>query len=437
MTEEGIEVTQEYQQALDHLKAGQSILLSGKAGTGKSTFIQWLDSRLRGCVVVAPTGIAASHVRGVTIHSHFGIDPSLLDPSHYELSREKLYLLKYMKFLVIDEISMVTANIIDIIDKALREARGQERPFGGVPVALVGDLLQLPPVVRREDEEFFRLRYGSASGYFYHASALHGRQPQPFLLRRPYRQAQQEFLELLDNVRLGREVEETIARINQSCRSEDCKQSSQSAQSDAEDRIRLTSINASADRRNQTMLRSLPGTSQHYEADVHGTTPFASARRPPAPHRLELKTGARVVFVKNDAGKNWVNGDLGEVTELAEDHVEVRVERTGEFHEVHQVEWTSYQYVQRERQIVREEIGNYCQLPLALGWAITIHKSQGMTLERMSLDLGRGAFAPGQLYVALSRARTLEAISLVHPLKVSDVRVDLETLAYAREQGLV
>lgn len=425
----GIEVLPEYEFILKAVQAGcPAIFVTGKAGTGKSTLIHWLRSRLDSCAVVAPTAVAAAAIQGDTIHSFFGLPPRLIDPAeNHPVSTKSRLVLENVKCLIIDEVSMVLPNIVDIMSNILRSARGNKQPFGGVPVIFVGDLLQLPPVVSSPEEiVYFSHRYRTR--YFFSADIFREQAIVPLVLTKVRRQADELFIDALNRIRLNDDCRDAVALFNRTC--------FRDRPVDSPVGIYLVPTNQNARSINMRELDKLPGDPQLYEANIGGNV-AANKWKLPVPDRLELKLGAKVIFLKNHK-PNWINGDLGTVVGLEDDHIRVRKDATDNVLVVGRETWQKYKYVYdyQTRRVEAEVVGTFEQFPLSLGWAITIHKSQGLTLDSLTLNLGGGAFAEGQTYVALSRARTLEGITLAKPIAMRDVRTDPVVLAFYRDLGI-
>ena len=400
---------------------GRSIFLTGKAGTGKTTFLKMVveQSRKRP-IVVAPTGVAAINAGGVTIHSFFQLPFSPYVPgakveSKFDFSREKRKIIASIDLLIIDEISMVRADLLDAIDAVLRRFRDHMQPFGGVQLLMIGDLAQLTPVVTPEDERMLKPYYDTP--YFFGSKALQQIDYVTIQLEHVYRQQDASFINLLNEVRTGHPSAKSMAQLN-----------SRVGQSNASLAIRLTTHNNLANYYNESELQKLPSRSYSYHAEIKGTFPDYSY---PTAESLELKVGAQVMFVKNDpSGEHrYYNGRIGRVMEAGEKHLTVYCEGDANAIEVEPLEWENTRYTLNEktREIESEVQGTFKQLPLRLAWAITIHKSQGLTFDHAIIDANQ-SFAPGQVYVALSRCRTLEGLILATPLEaravISDERVD-------------
>lgn len=414
-----LELSSDFKNALDLIEnEGKHLFITGRAGTGKSTLLQlFRNTTKKKTVVLAPTGIAALNVKGQTIHSFFGFPPKPLEP-HEIKKRRKRSLYKKMELLIIDEISMVRADLLDNIDRFLRINREIPLPFGGVQVVFFGDLFQLPPVVASEVEAMkFQFQYESP--YFFSSFVISEGFPIEMLeLRKVYRQDSRHFLRLLEAVRLNRidfeDLEEFNERYLPNFQAEDFY-------------ITLSARNATANRINNKELGQLETEEKVYLATVSG---IFKETLYPTEAALKLKVDAQVMFIKNDPEKKFVNGTIGKVKSLHPDLIKVEVEENSGLRrliEVERMEWEIVKYREDEkdaRKIKTETLGTFRQFPLKLAWAITIHKSQGKTFDKVIIDLGRGAFEHGQTYVALSRCRTLEGIVLKQRLQGKDIMTD-------------
>ena len=424
-----IVLSDDFQYALDLLEnESTNLFITGRAGTGKSTLLQlFRNTTKKKVVVLAPTGVAALNVRGQTIHSFFGFPPRLIQPKDIKKRRFRR-LFQNMEVLIIDEISMVRADVLDAIDQSLQLNRDRFEPFGGVQVVFFGDLFQLPPVVATEPEKhLFRTVYESP--YFFSAHVFRfGFQVDMLELRQVYRQSDSYFLRLLDAVRRNRIDQDDLESLNQrhvpSFKAADFY-------------ITLSARNNTVNRINQRELDQLQAYSHTYQAKITGQ--FNSYVFP-TDANLTLKEGAQVLFIKNDPDKRFVNGSIGKVISLEEKSVKVALEKadgTPDLIEVTPIEWEIIKYKPDEKdptKIETEVIGTFQQLPLKLAWAITIHKSQGKTFDKVIIDLGAGAFEHGQAYVALSRCRTLEGIVLKKPLRFRDILVDERIVEFYEQQ---
>ncbi len=425
---EGIEVLPEYEFILQALKSGcPSIFVTGKAGTGKSTLIQWLCQQLQGCAVVAPTAIAAINVHGDTIHSFFGLPPAHIDPDgNFTIKDRTRPILENVKYLIVDEVSMVLPNVVDAMSTILKKVRRNNIPFGGVPTIFIGDLLQLPPVVDSQElAVFYSHRYKTP--YFFSADIFQDQQVIPVHLTKVRRQSDSEFIEALNRIRLNDKAEAAVELLNRRC---------YSANTDVSKGVYLVPTNAAAKSINTRELDKLSGDLRVYEAAVAGQVPVNQWKLP-VPDRLELKIGAKVIFLKNNKPQ-WINGDTGVVVGLEEDHIRVRKDKSDNVVMVTKEAWHKFKYTynHQDKKIDREQVGTFQQLPVALGWAITIHKSQGLTLDHLTLDLGAGTFAAGQLYVGLSRAKSIDGITLAKPIAMRNVKVDTAVLEFYRLLGV-
>ncbi|MHB1702251.1 MAG: ATP-dependent DNA helicase [Acidobacteriaceae bacterium] len=389
------------------------LLIHGGAGTGKTTLVQKIKSSELRVIVLAPTGVAALSAGGQTIHSFFSLPPGIINAQDIRWTNRIRTVLNHLDLIIVDEISMVRADLVDAISRALKVNMQNDRPFGGIPVLLVGDFLQLPPIASAEETEILSQR-GYQSHYAFGARNICGQPIKVIELNTVYRQQDPLFIELLQQVRCGRNLEAVVQTLNERC----CRPHRASVKP-----ILLTPRNEDAESYNRAGLGALPGESALYQGSTDGD--FGSDRLP-APEFLYLKLNARVMMTKNYPGKKWVNGTLGTCTRLSEDRIWVKFDGSATEQQVDKTVWESvkYRYDPLIDRASPRVVGTYTQLPVRPAWAITIHKSQGLTLEDVRLDLGLGAFSPGQTYVAISRATSLEGLSFARPLTVSDVIVD-------------
>ena len=388
------------------------ILVTGEAGTGKSTLVNYIrfHGGIDNTAILAPTGVAALNVGGQTLHSFFRFPFKIIDANTLADQR-KNRLWKKVKLIIIDEISMVRADMLDGMDIILRKAQDSSQPFGGCKVLLVGDFFQLPPVIQNQEKSILS-QMGYAGPFAYHANVLENYTPVHFELSKVYRQRDARFVEILSDLRVARNVEEAVTKLNDIC---------VKPHRDGHTPVLLTSTNAIAERYNKQGLQALTHPALQYDCVTEGRF---NANRAPAPMQIALKKGARVMAVKNDPLKRWVNGSLGTITELNNKDVYVKFDGDVASRKIEPAIWESitYKWNEVEQKMEEDTTATFKQIPLILAWAVTIHKAQGLTLNDVRIDLGRGAFAPGQAYVALSRARTLDGLSLTAPLRVSDIR---------------
>jgi len=419
-----LQLNDDFRHALDVLeKTDTHLFITGKAGTGKSTLLQlFRNTSHKKVAVLAPTGVAALNVQGQTIHSFFGFPPRIVTPgeaSRKVTRKDLLRIYKNLDVLIIDEISMVRADLLDGMDKFLRVNRENYRPFGGVQVVFFGDLFQLPPVVTRDPVEaaYFTDYYDSP--YFFSGKVFQDPdfQLETLELRKVYRQESRHFLRLLEAVRLNEVDYDDL---------EDLNERHEPGFVATDGYITLCARNATADKINQRELSLLDAPEHEFIAEVKGQ--FDPGLYP-ADFGLRLRKGAQVMFVRNDIEeRKFVNGTIGKVILLNKDTIVVETEASDgkkQRIEVSKIEWEIIRYKGGATGgLETEVVGSFSQYPLRLAWAITIHKSQGKTFDRVLIDLGGGAFEHGQLYVALSRCRTLEGVVLRQPIRHQDVITD-------------
>lgn len=420
-----LELSQDFNNVLNLLeKEKRNLFVTGRAGTGKSTLLQlFRKTTTKKHVVLAPTGVAALNVKGQTIHSFFNFPPRLFDPSQIKMGKNKK-LIKELEVIIIDEISMVRADLMDAIDYILRIIRNNNKPFGGAQMVVFGDLFQLPPVVNQETNEWLKMRnYVSAYFFSAHVFSIFPDFFEMFELHKIYRQDNKLFIGLLESVRLNKIELDDLEALNE--RYDPSFHSN-------ENYITLCARNFTADKINQTQLNLLESESKPYLAKVTGN--FQPSQFPTDPI-LNLKIGAQVMILRNDPEGKYVNGSIGIIQSLSENEVELRLDQDGNKSKVTlgPLSWEILQYkldAKNPNKISTETIGTFTQIPIKLAWGVTIHKAQGKTFDKIIIDLAGGAFEHGQTYVALSRCRTLDGIVLRHPLKPTDLKTDPVILDY-------
>ena len=418
--------TQNKQQVLAYeliANTNSSFFLTGRAGTGKTTFLRNVQKMVdKQFITLAPTGVAAILAGGDTIHSFFGLPMDVCTPGTMgKMSEARILTLIHTDAIIIDEVSMVRCDIIDAIDYTMRKTLRSSLPFGGKQVIFVGDMFQLPPVLKRGAEgELMNDLYHTEDCYFYKADVIKRMRLVKIEFQKVYRQEDQDFLRILENVRLNKTTPENLMHLNERV----CQPSKEDGMV-----ITISSLNKTADSINQKRLAEIEAEEYIYEGTVTGKF---EEKRFPVDLTMKLKVGAQVMFTRNDQQKRWVNGTIGIVTKLSKDEIQVTTDG-GATYVVPNCSWESYsfEYDKEERKTKKELVGTFTQYPLRLAWAITVHKSQGMTFDRLYLDLSRGMFAAGQLYVALSRVRSLDGLFLSRPIIPQYAHTSREVLAYA------
>ncbi|WP_337043789.1 ATP-dependent DNA helicase [Emticicia sp. 17c] len=437
-------VTDEFKDILHLLNnTSESIFISGKAGTGKSTLLQYFTARTtKKYVILAPTGVAAMNVKGQTVHSFFRLPPRLIQPHTLKPEYAKNALYENLDMVIIDEVSMISANLMDAIDQSLRINRNRpDEPFGGLQMVFIGDLFQLPPVVKTDLQEYFKATYGGnyffdspvfKTDFFYHRKEL----------THVFRQKDERFKQVLNRIRENNASFKDFVLLNSRHRNN---------VGDNNSSVFLTTTNRNVKKINKENLANLPTKEFSYEAALTGkiNEEFEQLKnrlaekkiseqefedeiemRFPTNVFLKLKVGAQVMMIKNDSLKRWVNGTVGHISKLTE--TAIWVEIGANVYQLERESWEeiSYRYDARSKEIRENILGTFTQFPVKLAWAMTIHKSQGKTFDKVVIDLGSGAFSHGQTYVALSRCRTLEGIVLNKEIRPSDIIVDERVIAY-------
>lgn len=407
-------------------KTDMSLFLTGKAGTGKTTFLrEVVRYTKKKCIVLAPTGIAAVNAGAMTIHSffQFGLGPfvqGVIEPkSDFRINKSKLELIRHLQLLIIDEVSMVRADLMDHIDVELRRIRRNSKPFGGVQLLMIGDLQQLPPIAHGGEDELLRQYYKTL--YFFSSAALKSMKYSCIELKNVYRQTDRHFIDILNHARDCTLTSQDISDLN-------ARYVPGFSPKPEDGYIRLMTHNRQVDYINAAEMEKLDSKPYTFVAAVTGTFPEESY---PTADSLTLKKGAQVMFIKNDPERRFINGTLGEVKSIDKNSIAVRLAESGTVIDVEPMEWQNirYQFDEESKEISSKQIGRFKQYPLKAAWAITVHKSQGLTFDKAIIDV-HAAFSPGQAYVALSRCRTLDGLVLSSPVSASVFMRDNAVDAY-------
>lgn len=401
--------------------------VQGQAGTGKSTFIRHLKTHSKKKIRIAcPTALAAIHIGGVTIHSLFQLPlKDFFIPEELELKRKTANILKKTDLLIIDEASMIRPDILDAIHILAQRARQSVLPFGGMQLLLIGDLCQLPPVIKSSTYPIFRAKYGHSESYFFDAKSYQTGQFETVFFTTVYRQQDNELVNHLVNLRHHRHLDKTVSFFNNQVND---------TNTDYPNAITITPYKETAERINEERLNELSGQLFLYTAISQGS--FLTQSETPAPHLLKLKVGTQIIFNKNNP-PYWINGSTGIISECQEDCIWVHSTHNNRIVAVKRETWESYIYEYRKEtdEVIEKLNGTFTQFPLQVGYALTIHKAQGKTLDRVMIDLSRGTFAHGQLYVALSRTRLFQDMRLKRPLTTQDVIMNNRVLLFLRSQS--
>ncbi|MDI3531159.1 MAG: ATP-dependent helicase [Candidatus Atribacteria bacterium] len=424
-----LEFNSEFMKALEIMeKSQQSVFITGRAGTGKSTLLQYFRGNTKkSLAVLAPTGVAAINVQGQTIHSFFRFRPDVTLDVVESLNPANRELYKNLDTIVIDEISMVRADLLDCVDTFLRRfGKKPGKVFGGIQMVFIGDLYQLPPVVKPGEKVLFQEHYQSP--YFFSARSFQEAHPAFVELEKIYRQRDEQFIGILNRIRNNTASEEDLELLNKRVIPGYLPEKEEFA-------VYLTTTNENARKINQKRLEMLKGKEKVYTGTINGDCSVADL---PTDPNLRLKEGAQVMLLNNDSSGRWVNGTIGQIVDFQKQKTGeaiVLALKNGEPVEVEPYTWEMFEfyYDKHEHRINTQKIGSFTQYPLRLAWAITIHKSQGLTFDRVIIDLSRGTFAHGQLYVALSRCRTLEGIVLQKPIRKGHIRMDKAVVRFLTE----
>jgi ATP-dependent exoDNAse (exonuclease V) alpha subunit len=415
-TKNSIQITPEYSEIKNLIESGNKIIfVTGGAGTGKSTFVKWIESQYPGKVAItAPTGIAALTVSGMTIHRMFKFPPAWIIKSDVKIDSKSI--IPKIDILIIDEVSMVNANVLDSIDQSCKMHRKNQNPFGGLVVIMVGDLFQLPPIVTQNEKPMFDREYRSAK--FFAAKSVSDSHSAFIELKSSFRHNDEKLIELLGNLREGQDIKNSVEQLNVFCKI---------TNSPPQGAVFLATRNADVNEINSSELAKLAPPEKKFYGELKGK--FLE-KQLPVPNEIIIRKGAQVVMTNNS--KYWVNGSIGIIDSFDDEKVNVKIVRTKKIFEVRAYTWKNYEYIfnKKTNEVERQEVGTYTQMPFTLAWAMTIHKSQGLTLDKVHIDLGIGAFETGQTYVAFSRARALSDITMARSLRVGDILIDKEAVKF-------
>jgi hypothetical protein len=416
-------------------QTSEHIFLTGKAGTGKTTFLKYIKEHThKNAIIAAPTGVAAINAGGITLHSLFqlpfephipGVSSVSSKKSFFRFSKQKLDLLRQMELLIIDEVSMLRADTLDAIDVSLRSFRRNARPFGGVQILYIGDMFQLPPVAKEEEWQLLKEYYPST--FFFHAHVIQQTKPIYLELKKVYRQGDPVFVNLLNRVRNNIATSEDLEKLNE-------RYNPSFVPQEDDKYIILTTHNYKADNINERKIAALPGQERIFTGETIGDFPDYSL---PTDKNLRLKEGAQIMFLKNDTEdpRRYYNGKIATISRITADQIYVYLPETNQDILVKKEIWENKRYfLDKESGEIREELmGSFSQYPLRLAWAITIHKSQGLTFEKAIIDTG-ASFAAGQTYVALSRCTSLDGIVLFSKIRPNSILTDNYALEFSRNE---
>ena len=405
-----IEFKDEFKNIFNQMEySDKNIFITGNAGTGKTTLLEYfrLNSK-KNFVILASTGISAIKAKGKTIHSFFLFPPRILINEKVKRLRSKI--INKIDTILIDECSMIRCDVLDAIDKSLRLNRNSEKSFGGVQIILLGDIHQLPPVIRENEQDIFDNFYPNGH-YFFNANCYSESNIQLYELTKIYRQKDEKFIKILNKIRTGNVNNIDLLPLNNTVTFQDSNLPSET--------IILSPTNRKVDSINSFNLQNINSEVFSYQSKETG-----NFKERPADEILKLKVGAQVMLIKNDtkSPKRWVNGSIGTVTELTTNSIHLKIKN--KVHKIIQDTWEKFDYLIKDGQVTHAVVATFTQYPIKLAWAVTIHKSQGQTFEKVIIDLDRGSFAHGQTYVALSRVTSLEGLFLTRPIEISDIIFD-------------
>ena len=402
-----IEFKDEFRSIFNEMEyTNKNIFITGKAGTGKTTLLEYfrINSK-KNFVILASTGISAIKAKGKTIHSFFLFPPRIL--INEKVKRLRNNVIKNIDTILIDECSMIRCDLLDAIDQSLRLNRNSEQSFGGVQIILLGDIHQLPPVIRENERDIFDNFYPNGH-YFFNANCYENSNINTYELTKIYRQKDAEFIDILSKIRSGNVTDTDLMPLNNKVISE--------SSNILYETIILSPTNRKVDSINSANLKNINSEIFSYKSSETG-----EFKEKPADEVLELKVGAQVMLIKNDSKspKRWVNGSIGIVTDLTTNSIHLKIK--DKVHKITKDTWEKFDYIIKDGQVLHEVVATFTQYPIKLAWAVTIHKSQGQTFEKVIIDLDRGSFAHGQTYVALSRVTSLEGLFLTRPINISDI----------------
>ena len=402
-----IEFEDEFRSIYNEMEyTNKNIFITGKAGTGKTTLLEYfrINSK-KNFVILASTGISAIKAKGKTIHSFFLFPPRIL--INEKVKRLRNNVIKNIDTILIDECSMIRCDLLDSIDQSLRLNRNSEQSFGGVQIILLGDIHQLPPVIRENERDIFDNFYPNGH-YFFNANCYENSNISTYELTKIYRQKDAEFIDILSKIRSGNVTDTDLIPLNNKVISE--------SSNILYETIILSPTNRKVDSINSANLKNINSETFSYKSSETG-----EFKEKPADEVLELKVGAQVMLIKNDSKspKRWVNGSIGIVTDLTTNSIHLKIK--DKVHKITKDTWEKFDYIIKDGQVLHEVVATFTQYPIKLAWAVTIHKSQGQTFEKVIIDLDRGSFAHGQTYVALSRVTSLEGLFLTRPISISDI----------------